>query len=99
MHRDDEDPPWVATITVNGTAYDYSSGYTFTVLLLDKAGTTVLTKTTGITGAASGVVTVAWAVDDFDLAPGAYTVLLTIRRTSDSKEHTVQDSVQVVTRG
>lgn len=98
MHRNDEHPAWVATVTVNGTTIDYSTGYTFTVLLLNGA-TTALTKTSGITGAAAGVVTTEWAVGEFDLAPATYRVLLIIRRSSDGKEHTVQDSVQVVARG
>lgn len=99
MHRGDEDPPWVATVTVNDEALNYSSGYTFTVLITDGGVTPFLTKTTGIAGAAGGVVTTSWAVDDFDIAPGTYAVLLTIRRTSDGREHTVEDSVEVVARG
>lgn len=98
MHKNDEDPAWIATVTVNGTALDYSTGYTFTVYLR-KDGTNVLTKTTGITGAAAGVITTTWAVGDFNIAVGTYAVLLVIQRTSDSREHTVQDSVAVVARG
>lgn len=95
-HRGDELPQWVATVTINGTAPDLSSGYTFSVTVRQGDGTAVLTKTTNITGAASGVVTVAWADGDLDIAPGTYRVLLTATRTSDSAEWTVEDQLRIV---
>lgn len=68
----------------DGTLIDFSSGYTFSV----KIGTiaaTLLTKTTGITGAAgsgsepSGApnLTVAWTAGELDITPGAYTLQVT----------------------
>ena len=94
-HRSDELPAWVATISVNGSTYDYSTGWTFTVTLSD-GSTTALTKTTNITGAASGVVTVAWAENDLDIAPGRYKVLLTATRTADSLEWTISDTLEIL---
>lgn len=95
-HRGDELPQWVATVTVNGTAPDLSTGYTFAVTVRQGDGTAVLTKTTNITGASAGVVTVAWASDDLDITPGTYRVLLTATRTSDSAEWTVEDQLRIV---
>lgn len=98
--RGDERPAWVHTETVNGVADDYSSGFTFEVKLATVAapGTAVLTKTTGITGAAAGVVTVAWAPNELDLTPGRYTAQLKITRTADNHELTVQEPLTIAAR-
>lgn len=90
----DEQPVWQATITNNGSLVDYSSGYTFTCVVTTKAGATLLTKTTGITGATGGVVTVAFT--GAELAAGGVTaaagdvgqfdLYLTPRRISDSAD-------------
>jgi len=88
----DERPDWKATVTVNGVADDMGTGYTFTArIAADLSSAAVLTKTTGITGAASGVVTVAWAAGDLALTPGTYVATLTARRTSDSRDWTVSE--------
>lgn len=63
---------------------DLSSASGFTLKVGNVGQAAVLTKTTGITGAAgsgtegSGTpnVTVAWAAGDLDLTPGAYTMEL-----------------------
>lgn len=89
-HRGDERPAWVETVTVNGTADNMSTGYTFTVQLQQGDDTAILTKTTNITGATAGVVTVAWAAGELDLTPGTYKALLTARRTSDSLDWTIR---------
>jgi|GEM_PF-6332112 len=75
-----------------GTAYDFSSGWTFAVRLCraNAKTTTLLLKTTGITGSSAGVVTIAWATTDWDgLAADTngtqYVVYLTAARTSDGK--------------
>lgn len=60
------------------------TGYTFTVKVHDHA-TTLITKTSGITGAAgSGTnptgtpnIVIAWAVGELNVAPGDYTIELT----------------------
>lgn len=95
-HRGDERPAWVATVSLNGATDDLSSGFTFSVRVQRGDATPVLTKTTNITGAAGGVVTVAWAENDLDIAPGTYKVLLTATRTSDSLEWTVQDKIEIL---
>lgn len=95
----DERPYWEATISVNGTADNMTTGYTFSVKIAANAtATPVLSKTTGITGGAAGLVTVAWAVGDLNLTPGVYVVQLTATRTSDSAEWTVQDSIVIKAR-
>lgn len=67
---------------------DFSSGYTFTAkLCLTSAPTAILlTKSSGITGAATSPnITVAWTAADFvGLAAGTYRVLVYARRTADS---------------
>jgi hypothetical protein len=95
-HQGDERPAWVATVSTNGAVDDMTSGYTFSVRVQQGSDTPVLTKSTNITGAADGVVTVAWAEDDLDIPPGAYKVLLTATRTSDSLEWTVQDTIIIL---
>lgn len=95
-HVGDELPQWVATVTVNGSAPDLSTGYTFSVVVKQGDGSAVLTKTTNITGATAGVVTVAWADGDLAIAAGTYRVLLTATRTSDSAEWTVEDTLRIL---
>lgn len=94
----DERPAWQPTITVNGTADDYSTGFTYEVKLVDSLGTVTLTKTTGITGASGGVITVAWAPNELSIAAGMYTAQLKVSRTADSYEFTLEEPVQIKTR-
>lgn len=55
-----------------GTLVDFSSGFTYTVKLVQE-GVTQLTKTTGITGAATEPnIRIEWAVDELDITPGVY---------------------------
>ncbi len=94
--RNDERPDWVATVTVNGATDDMSSGYSFSVkIATDLSSAAVLTKTTNITGAAAGVVTVAWAAGELDIAPGQYVATLTARRTSDSRDWTISEPLTI----
>lgn len=95
----DELPSWVGTVTVNGTAPDLSSGYTFRVTVsTDLDATATVTKTTGITGASGGVFTVAWATDELDIATGNYVACCTATRTSDSAQWTVSEPLVIMAR-
>jgi hypothetical protein len=97
--RNDERPSWAETIVQNGETDDYSSGYTFKVsLATSRSATPVLTKTSGITGATGGVVTVAWASGELDLAPARYLAHLTVTRTSDGAELTIEETIEIVPR-
>ncbi|MEZ5409595.1 MAG: hypothetical protein R2761_16315 [Acidimicrobiales bacterium] len=67
----------------DGTLVDFSSGYTFSFKIGDT--TALLTKTSGIVGAAgAGVeptgtpnITVNWSTGELDITPGAYSWELT----------------------
>lgn len=73
-HQTQEDPAYaVEWRDGTGELIDFSTGYTFTVSLIDGAGTTALTKATGIAGAATRPnITVAWSANELDLTPGFY---------------------------
>lgn len=95
----DERPSWVATITVNGASDDYTTGHTFTVKVATaRSATAALTKTTGITGGTGGTVTVAWAANELNLTPGLYVAQLTVNRTADSAELTVEETLEIIDR-
>ena len=98
-HQADERPAWVATVPINGTGDDMSSGYTFQVkVAASPTATVALTKTTNITGATGGVVTVAWAPNELNLSPDLYVVQLKASRTSDSAEWTIEDTLEILPR-
>ncbi len=69
----------------NRTLIDFSSGYTFSLKIGTPGSTALLTKTTGITGAAgSGSdptgtpnVVIAWTAGELNIAPGVYAWELT----------------------
>lgn len=98
----DERPYWRATVEVEGAFDDLSTGYTFEVNVaahpISAASVPDLIKTTGITGAAAGVVTVAWLTNELDLDPGTYSVQLTAVRTSDGRDWTVEDRMTIKPR-
>jgi hypothetical protein len=95
----DERPYWETTVTIDGAADDMTTGYTFEVALAaTPTSTPVLSKTTGITGGADGVVTTAWAVVDLDVPPGRYVAHLTATRTADSLQWTVDEVVNIKRR-
>ena len=74
-----EDPAYVVTwLDSAGAIRNFSAGYTFTVTLTNRAtGTTAVTKTANITGAATAPnVTVAWAVGELNIAAGTYDLIL-----------------------
>lgn len=68
-----------------GTLIDFSTGYTWSLKIGTLGGTTLITKTTGITGAAgAGVepsgtpnVVVQWAAGELNVTPGRYRLELT----------------------
>lgn len=70
----------------DGDLIDFSTGYTFTLKIGPTGGTALLTKTTGITGAAGSSdipnVTVDWTAGELDLTPKSYTWELTARTGS-----------------
>ena len=75
-----EDPAYVVTwLDSDGTVIDFSSGYTFELKLVSvSAGTVALTKTTGITGAATAPnVIVQWSSGELNIAAGDYQAVLT----------------------
>jgi hypothetical protein len=89
----------------DGTVIDFSTGYTFSLKIGNKGSAAILTKTSGITGAAgSGTeptgtanVTVAW--DDAELAsetPGSYTWQLTCTATSGGKDRVFEGTFQII---
>lgn len=89
----DELPVWVASIDVNGTAPDFTAGWTFTCTL-SRADEEDVVKTTGFTGSA-GQVTVEWAVDELDLTPGTWRAVLVAKRTSDNREFSVRERLYI----
>lgn len=95
--RGDELGSWEGTVTINGTAPDLTSGWTFTATL-SKAGETTLTKTSGITGSTGGAFTVVWAAGELNRAQGDWRAQMTGRRVSDHAEFTVQDTVSISPR-
>ena len=87
-HQGDERPAWEETVIENGTAPDFSTGYTFTVNVQDDTGATVLAKSSFITGDASGTITVAWDTGELDLDPGVYSAKIVATRTADATSAT-----------
>lgn len=105
----DEQPAWSAVIqkrdpvTRQWVAYaDFSSGWTFTCLVVSLAGATLLTKNTGITGASDGSITTNFT--GAELATGTvtatfaddhrpYKLFLTARRTADSSDLSISEDL------
>lgn len=98
--RADELPAWQATATVNGVAPDFSTGHTFSVRLARDSTptTTALTKTTNITGASGGVITVAWQADELDLPEGTYRAQLRFTQTTGTLEGTIEETIIIGSR-
>lgn len=68
---------------------DFSAGYTFTAKVGTPGSTALITKTTGITGAATSPnVTIAWSTAELAslTAQANYAIQVIARRTSDSKD-------------
>ena len=73
------------------------TGYTCRLeIFAYRAASPILTKTVGITGAATDPnVTVAWALGELNLTPGAYRLRLTATRPADGKERVLEDVVVI----
>lgn len=73
----------------NKVLIDFSTGYTFELKIGLRGRTALITKTTGITGAATSPnVTISWSTSGElnALAAGNYTGQLTAQRTADNKQ-------------
>jgi hypothetical protein len=82
----------------SGALINFSSGYTFVLKIGEPGSAASVTKSTGITGAATSPnVTVAWATSGElnTLAVGVYTVQLIATRTSDSKQRFLEDRLTI----
>jgi hypothetical protein len=83
----------------DGSLYDFSTGFDFTLKVGRPGETAAFTKTTGITGAATDPnVTVAWAiVGELNLLePGTYTLQIAARQDSDDRDLLMQDDSFVI---
>ena len=59
-----------------GTPIDFSTGYTFKVMV-SQLQTALINKTTGITGAATAPnVTIAWAANELNITEGVYDLIV-----------------------
>ena len=94
MRRGDELPAWSETVTIDGTAPDFSTGWTFTVTL-SKSGENDITDAAGILGLDDGQIQVQWAVGALDITPGTWRVALVGKRTSDDREFTVRERLWI----
>lgn len=82
----------------SGALIDFSSGYTFVLKVGTPGSAADVTKSAGITGAATAPnVTVAWATagELNALVPGVYALHLIATRTSDSKQRFLEDQLTV----
>jgi len=80
VYRADADAPsyCVEWKDRTGALINFASGYTFECKLVNAAGTATVTKSAGITGAATSPnITVAWAAGELNIAAGTYQVHLT----------------------
>lgn len=109
LHSNNEQPGWTAVLSTRDIFgvkqyADYSTGYTFTCCVLTTANVVLLTKTTGITGFANGIVTVAFTGAELVTAgvtgtptnPGAYQLQLTPRRTADNADGPTAEDTLVI---
>ncbi len=88
----------IAWLDADGDVIDFSTGWTFSLKLASRGAAATITKTTGITGAATSPnVTVAWATtgDLNGLSAGRWTGQLTATRTADSKQRIMQFALLV----
>lgn len=84
----------------DGAAIDFATGHTFSLKVGVPGATALVTKTSGITGAATSPnVTIAWATTGElnTLTPGVYDADLTATRTSDSKHRKMRFQIRVDT--
>lgn len=85
----------------DGSLIDFSTGYTFSLKVGTPGSAAVLTKTTGIVGAAgAGVeptgtpnITVAWSTGELAISPGIYTWQLTA--TSGGTDRLFEGTIRI----
>lgn len=83
----------------NGEVIDFSSGWSFSLKLGKKNGAAVVTKTTGITGAAAAPnVVVEWATTGElnTAAVKSYDAQLTATRAGDGKQRIMQFTLRII---
>ena len=89
----------------DGTLVDFSSGYTFSLKIGAKGAAAVLTKSSGITGAAgsgsepdgTANVTIAWSDGELaNIDPGPYTWQLTCTATSGGKDRVFEGQIKIL---
>jgi hypothetical protein len=74
---------------------DFSSGYTWSLKVGNPGSAALLTKTSGITGAATAPnVTIAWTAGELNLTPGTYTYQLTA--TTSALDRTMTGQIQIL---
>ena len=90
------DPLEITWLDADGNVRNFASGWTFEFKLGTIGQTALLTKTTNITGAATGPnVTINFAVDELVVVAGSYTGQLRARRTSDNKDLYTQFAMDI----
>lgn len=85
----------------DGTLVDFSSGYTFSLKVGVPGSAALLTKTSGITGAAGAGseptgtpnIVVAWTAGELNLTPGIYA--LQLKATTSSLDRTLNGSITI----
>ena len=88
--------PWSTETSANvWTPLDLSSGYTFSLRLVNSLGVDTLTKTTNITGTSTGV-TVAWVAGDLAIAPDTYTLRLRATTGSFDRDYSPANPIKIV---
>lgn len=86
----------------DGTLIDFSTGWTFSLKIGEVGQVALLTKTTGITGAAGAGseptgtpnLTVAWAAGELAITPGIWTWQLTA--TASSLDRVFAGTIQIL---
>jgi hypothetical protein len=74
---------------------DFSTGYAFSLKVGNLGSAALLTKTSGITGAATAPnVTIAWTAGELALTPGTYTYELTA--TTSSLDRVMSGQLQIL---
>jgi len=83
----DEDPSIALTWKDRDDAVINLSAATFSVKLVNSAGAAIVTKTTGITGAATAPnIVISWAAGELNIAAGLYE--LWVQATVSSRQRT-----------
>jgi len=86
-------PAWQITREISGATPDFSTGWTFVVKRIDVDGTATTCSAT-VTGAAGGVITVAWAPTDL-ATPGRYRIQCTATQSGSGNQITTEDTIEI----